>query len=257
MQSQNNMLSPINTVNGVLLFDTPNLQLSNAYLLAREKEGRVLTDEQVALLPNFFGNAQVSKEWRCRNNTLNRFENYLHGKRYNNVLEIGCGNGWFSNRLANYANNVVAQDINIPELEQAVRVFNEKNIDFSYVESIEDWVALFSFDLIVFNASIQYFENVQPLFDALKNSLTHNGEIHILDSCIYDSVNEVFLAKNRTDEYYKKIDVPEMSRNYFHKSNNDFLMFERLYTHKNNLMNKFFKPYKSPFPWLRYIHKIS
>ena len=49
------------------------------------------------------------------------------------ILDVGCGNGWFSGQLAAIASaKVYALDLNRMELEQAARIFNLHNLILCY-----------------------------------------------------------------------------------------------------------------------------
>ena len=67
------------------------------YLRVRDKEGRVYTDDFAKCLPYVPKQHTQYQEWKYRVNTCLRFENYLKNKNFREVLDLGCGNGWFTN----------------------------------------------------------------------------------------------------------------------------------------------------------------
>ena len=113
---------------GVYYHSLPNLNLSESYLTVREKENRILEDEIVKNLPTISKQSAYYVEWNKRKDTQQRFEKYLQNKNIGSILEIGCGNGWFTNFLSNYCKEAIGQDINCTELEQAARIFKKENL---------------------------------------------------------------------------------------------------------------------------------
>jgi len=224
----------------------------------RENEKRVYSDKEVRLLPNTSKSNPHKEEWKMRKCSLHRFTNYI--KKYDeklNLLDVGCGNGWFSANIANSSSiNIYALDVNKIELEQAARVFNFKNIYFIcgniFVNIFEDR----SYDIITLNSSIQYFDNFSTLIKRLFYFLTDEGEIHIIDSPIYNR-NELAGAKERTARYYISNGFTEMAKHYYHHTFDELKDFNYkiLYDPKavQNNLKKIFGFKDSPFPWFRII----
>lgn len=224
-----------------------------AYINVRDKEGRLLDDEQVKRLPYALEDDPHYKEWLCRLHSSQKVLRYLQGKDFNCsdwLLDIGCGNGWFSNLLAQTQTaNVLAVDINQNELEQAARVFKCDNLYFAYLDLLRDKRLLEPVKLICFNSSFQYFDQPIELLDLCLSLLTDDGEIHILDTPIY-SVEEVAAAKQRSQDYYRQLHADDMIDFYQHHSRS---LFEGYKVEWLYLPAK--KPQRrstdSPFPWLK------
>jgi ubiquinone/menaquinone biosynthesis C-methylase UbiE len=165
-----------------------------------------------------------------------------------NILEIGCGNGWLSNRLSCVpATEVTGLDINPVELEQAKRVFADKrNLHFIQGDLRQGVLGDSRFDLIVFAASIQYFPSLIEIISKAKTLLKTGGEIYITDSMFYDQ-QDLKNAKARSATYFDSIGFPEMSNWYFHHSITalDCFNYKILYR-PGNFMSRFFK-HNDPF----------
>ncbi|MGB0883640.1 MAG: hypothetical protein ACPGTG_02870, partial [Flavobacteriales bacterium] len=87
--------------NGLCFLTEEKDEHSALYLKVRQAEHRVLSDEQVSKLPKTEKNYSLAKDWKLRTNTLHRFTTYLNkSKKPLTILEIGCGNGWFSHQLS-------------------------------------------------------------------------------------------------------------------------------------------------------------
>lgn len=241
---------------GVYIFENEKNPFEELYLKLRRKEKRLYSDEEVKLLPFASSLNPHKREWDYRAKSFIRFKEYL--KKFNeelNILDLGCGNGWFSGELSKTFNhNFYCLDVNLYELRQAVRLFNDENIKFIYGDLFKMEIAKNSFDLVVMNSSVQYFGNLNSLLKELMYALKLEGEIHIIDSPFYEE-EELQTAKERTTAYYNSLGFPEMSDFYFHhtyKNLNDF-NHQILYdprTLKNKLLSLAFKS-DSPFPWIK------
>lgn len=242
--------------NGVVMISKPHKTFSDIYLKVTEKEGRLYSDKEVKQLPEIDSNHKYFKEWKFRKKSAERLVNYINkGKKVKKVMEIGCGNGWFSNYLAfNCDVQVCGLDINLPELEQAARVFEHPNVYFTYGDIFANAPFQRNLDLIVLNKVVEYFPDLEFLFERLAKFLRKGGEIHILDSPFFPPY-EVYEEKIKTMQYYKSIGYPAMSVNHFHHSMKDIKNFEILYYGKSNKFFKLINWNDSPYMWLKWVKK--
>ncbi|MEO6682001.1 MAG: class I SAM-dependent methyltransferase [Ginsengibacter sp.] len=214
-------MSTLKIINGFL---TPNpledwTDFEEVYITLREKEGRILREEEILRLPEVDKSNPLYKEWKIRKRSSRKLLNYIQkNPRFSDVLEVGCGNGWFTSLLADSAKGKVwGIDINRKELKQARKLFLKKqgNVRFLYGDIRSGFLAENKFDLIVFAASIQYFKSVKEIIHEALQHLTLQGEIHIIDSAFY-SPKEINFAKMRSEKYFTDLGFPSMSRFYFH-----------------------------------------
>ncbi len=232
----------------------PDESFESNYVLLRQKEGRIYTDEIVAALPFVSVENNHYKEWKARSESYERLANYL-GKKPSrlNILEVGCGNGWLSNRLAGINNNRVSGiDINLHELEQGTRVFGANpNLHFVHSDIFSLVNQPLKFDLIIFAASLQYFPSVAELMPAANGLLNKQGEIHVIDSPFYKN-QDLQNAAGRTALYYEQLGFPEMTQFYFHHSLDSMKQvgFEIIYSPKTFWAR--LKGNVNPFYWLRF-----
>ena len=229
-----------------------NNDFEKAYFKLRNKEGRVYSDEIVATLPYVNWKGVPGTEWAKRADSCNRLIDYIQQKQQKlTILEIGCGNGWLSNRMAHTNGNLVyASDVCLPELQQGHRVFGRnRNLIFVYAD-LPHLVELdIQFDLIVFASSIQYFPSLPLVIKNAKLLLKKGGELHILDSPLYHR-KDTTTAINRTKAYYNTLGFPEMADFYFHHSIEEIKQagFETMYSPKR--FWTFLKKINNPFYWV-------
>ena len=199
--------------NNVIICTNVNTNFSEKYIEIRNKEKRILTDKEVILLPCAIKSNPNYNEWKLRKSTCDRFLSYVSKKQnLNSILEIGCGNGWFANKISDISKTyVIGIDINLQELEQASRIFKKDNLNFIYKNIFEKQIEFKNqFDIIVINASIQYFEDFEDLINTLEFYLTKNGEIHILDSHFYTE-KKISSAKENSKKYYYNFGTHDMN----------------------------------------------
>ncbi|WP_341225352.1 methyltransferase domain-containing protein [uncultured Arcticibacterium sp.] len=221
------------------------------YLKLRTKEGRVLSDDLVKKLPDLPKNNPLFSEWQLRKDTQKRFCGYLKKKRRPlKILELGCGNGWFSSKMAEIKGvEVLGLDLNLLELEQAQRLFGNERVEFAYGNIFENIFEKESFDMVVINAAIQYFPSVSELFTVFFEIMKSHGEIHVLDSPFYKE-EQISEAKERSLEYYKSQDCTEMANFYFHHGFQDLKPFSPTYRRtKFYFLKKVLRKKQNPFVW--------
>jgi SAM-dependent methyltransferase len=187
----------------------------NKYLAIRTAEGRIYSDAELKVLPYLGFPHPNWREWGTRRKSLRILVDALKRQRARSVLELGCGNGWLSARLAEELGtaNVLGVDVNLTELKQAARVFRRSNLRFACAD-IFSCGQLGPFDAIVAAASIQYFPDLRALLRALLELKTVDGLIYLLDSHLYRDETEAEAAKQRSIDYYRKLGFDAFSSNY-------------------------------------------
>ncbi|MCI0610415.1 MAG: methyltransferase domain-containing protein [Anaerolineae bacterium] len=225
------------------------------YLHVREKEGRLYSDDVVARLPLMPSDNSLADEWRARSASASRLTQYLLRRATPlSILDLGCGNGWFSNLLSKFGHRVLSVDQNRHELKQAARVFSLNPCLFFIETNI--FSAPFmagTFDVIVLASVIQYFHDLPALLKVLLRYLKPKGEIHIMDSPLY-SDEELKAAVHRSQQYYSSLGFPEMAGHYFHHNLSDLDAFDSkwLYNPQSHIyrLKRLLGWVDSPFPWI-------
>ncbi|MBS1530405.1 MAG: hypothetical protein JSU01_08870, partial [Bacteroidetes bacterium] len=88
------------------------------YLAVRRREKRIYSDEQLLNLPDIDPDHIHAAEWKIRKRSGARLVDYLRKKRRSlRILEVGCGNGWLSAKMAGIPGSyVIGLDINQTEI---------------------------------------------------------------------------------------------------------------------------------------------
>lgn len=222
------------------------MKFEDYYIALREKEGRILSNKEISSLPNLPKNHPLFNEWEIRKKTLNRLSTYL--KRDKKAVEIGCGNGWFSNWLLQFYDDVIGIDVNRYELNQASLIFTDSHLTFKYVDDVMSYFERERPNAVFFNASLQYFNPQERILDKLLKVLPKGCEIHILDTPVYIKPKHTIAAKERSDAYYADQGFTEMRDYYFHYALEDFPKIQWVYTPKKGIQKLLVKD-QSPFPW--------
>lgn len=223
------------------------------YLRVREKEGRLYSDDLLARLPDIPTGHPLAEEWRARSVSASRLTRYLLRRPQPLlVLDLGCGNGWLANLLAASGLHVLGMDRNHLELRQAARVFSS-NHRLGFLEA-DIFSAPFPpalFDVILLASVIQYFPDLPTLLSLLLKYLKPGGEIHVMDSPLYNDDAGVEAAAARTQTYYASLGFPQMAAFYFHHRFSVLQSFSPrvLYSPRMLALKRLFGKPDSPFPW--------
>ncbi len=227
-----------------------NTDFEDLYLAVRQQEKRVYNDEQLRMLPDIDPLHIHAAEWKIRKRSCMRLLLYLFKKHKSlRILEVGCGNGWLSSRLANIPGTLVTGlDINQVEINQACRVFDKENLDFVYDTFNEDTFQDEKFDVIVFAASLQYFPSVKDILEQALSQLNPDGEVHIMDTHFYKP-EELNKAHARTLNYYNSLGYRQMAGHYFHHSINELSgLKHHILLNPDSVISLLGK--KGPFHWI-------
>jgi SAM-dependent methyltransferase len=236
----------------------PAADWSALYLEARSREGRLLPDATVAVLPDVPRGHPLAGEWRQRADSAARLVAYVRRRpRPMTIVDLGCGNGWLSNRIAAVeGSSVVGVDVNAVELDQAHRVFGGRpGLEFVVGDLADGALAADRPDLVILASVVQYVPDPTAVLAAIVVGLGPGGEIHVLDSPVYEP-SEVAAARQRTHRHYAGLGVPEMATRYFHHDWHIFDPFttDVLYrpdTRWRRVERRVRRRPRSPFPWVR------
>jgi 2-polyprenyl-3-methyl-5-hydroxy-6-metoxy-1,4-benzoquinol methylase len=202
-------------VNGVWQLGAVDPKLSALYEAVRSREQRIHADEVVRDLPASGGRTAHPAEWRVRARSLAELLSALrlHGSGLR-VLDIGCGNGWMSAALAAEGHSVVALDMHGIELEQAARVFADRDVTWCLGDPRDTVLPSAHFDVVVFAASLQYFRDLPALFERVFPLLRPKASVHVVDTMLYPDRTAADAALERSRAYYATLGAGEMAGHY-------------------------------------------
>ena len=107
-----------------------------------------------------------------------------------NILEIGCGIGTFSRRLAKYSKTITAIDLSPKMIETAKSLSKSYiNIDFQIADILETSFPDEHFDAIVSIATFHHLP-LEKVLPKLKKALKIGGKLLILDLSKIESIND-------------------------------------------------------------------
>lgn len=233
--------------------DSTKESFINTYMRLRKAEQRIYSDEEVRMLPHVSSAHPYYKEWLIRKRSADKLTHYLRKKKKElNILEVGCGNGWLSNKLSKLpGSRVTGIEVNTWELQQADRVFtSQHNLRFVHGDFSTMGTESRLYDIVILAASVQYFSSLKKVLENIRQHfLKPDGEIHIIDSPFYRD-KDMAAARLRTKRYYLNLGFPEMTPHYFHHTFSELEAFQ--YRFINNAAIKYFPFLKktSPFHWI-------
>lgn len=209
-----------NTVD-ILTPTEPWENFAAAYLALRQKEWRTPHDALLANLPDVPASHPHAQTWKMRKYGMQALLAVLQKQAAPNasILDIGCGNGWLSNRIAALGYRVTAIDVNLAELQQAARVFGRPGLRFAFAD-VFTWQPETSFDVAIISSAIQYFQSPKKLLDRLFSAHPQLQTVLISDSPFYQQ-SEKNTAALRSQQYYTNMGYAGMAAHYHHHSLND------------------------------------
>jgi ubiquinone/menaquinone biosynthesis C-methylase UbiE len=157
------------------------------YTRIRRAEGR--GSEQAAYyraLPFEDLTGRSTAMWRMRATTWRYVESRLLPQQPLDILDLGAGNAWLSNRLAQKGHRPVAVDIFTDGLD-GLGAARHYSMSFPLVEAEFDRLpfAAREFDWAIFNSSLHYSTDYGKTLREVQRCLRPAGQILVLDSPIY------------------------------------------------------------------------
>ena len=126
------------------------------------------------------------------------------------VLDVGAGNGWLSNRLAQRGHAAAAVDLSSNEFD-GLGCFHFYDAAFTPVQAEFDHLPFgeSSVDLVVFNASFHYSTNYAATLGEAQRVLASPGKVIVMDSPVYaDKASGEQMVNERQQEFTRKFGFP-------------------------------------------------
>ncbi len=201
-------------IDGIWRFLTPQQaeyyeNFIHDYETIRQAEGRGSTDPAYfRALPFKDLTGTMPEMWRMRAAGFRTFMKHVVQPMRNavlNVLDLGAGNCWLSNRLALEGHKVDAVDLLTNTWDGlGAHVFYETR--FRPVQAAYDALPFkkHRYDLVVFNASFHYSEDYDTTLSHVLHLLAKTGTLTIIDTPIYKREETGLLMVREREEAFKK-----------------------------------------------------
>jgi SAM-dependent methyltransferase len=116
----------------------------------------------------------------------------LPQRPYRNVLDVGCGLGTFTRKLAPFAEHILGTDISAEAIGQARKLSTEHlNIAYSQQDMLDDSQPEAGFDLIVLADTLYY---IDPLSDSRLKSIADSLSTKLAPGGLLLLVNHYFFG---------------------------------------------------------------
>ncbi|MDR0723255.1 MAG: class I SAM-dependent methyltransferase [Treponema sp.] len=115
-------------------------------------------------------------------------------KNCNTILDVGCGTGELTKKLVSYSKEIIGIDISENMIHEAKKRNNDEKITYLKV-SVEKYFeeADKTFDIIISIAALHHMDE-EKILQMMKNKLTRNGKIVILDLVKSETIGDWLLS---------------------------------------------------------------
>jgi SAM-dependent methyltransferase len=188
-------------------------------------------------------------EWRIRRETFRTLVGELDRRKANRwrVLDLGAGNGWLSNRLAERGHEPVAVDV-FPDDSDGLGACVSYLHSFCTVRADFDALPFEAgqFDLVAFNASLHYAPEPDRTLRTARGMLANGGVLVVMDSPLFeDEADGKAMADEQADAMRRRHDLADVER-----PGKGFLTFAGLDQTATALgLRTRFAPSRGPLAW--------
>jgi ubiquinone/menaquinone biosynthesis C-methylase UbiE len=107
-------------------------------------------------------------------------ESTLADRKFQNILELGCGTGKNTALLDRIGRRILALDLSPGMLQQAKTKLTTDHVFFVRADLTKPWPAKpRSFELVVCNLVLEHIEDLDPIFNQASLSLRAGGEFFV------------------------------------------------------------------------------
>ncbi len=127
-----------------------------------------------------------AEQWKIRARTFEYLRQHILPGTSSDILDVGAGNCWFSNRVALAGHRPVAVDF-FPDSQDGLAAARHYETQFPVLEADFDHIPVrdASFDVVVYNASIHYSTDYERTLNEARRCLRPGGRVVIADSPVY------------------------------------------------------------------------
>lgn len=156
---------------------------------------------------------------------------YLEPQKGDKLLDVACGDGTFSLKLAEKGIDVTGIDLSKKSIEAAKKISHREGIECEFVEGDAENMQLSSnhFDKIVCSSSLEHFKNDQKALKEMNRVLTDEGSIVITVDSLSYPISDFKKSKHQKQcsvvNYYDKIKLENSFENAgFELVKNDYIL---------------------------------
>lgn len=212
-------------------------QFVQEYEAVRLAEGRKAADRSFyRQLPLAASNHPAAAMWQQRAASYQLFVDKIvkksESKSTLKILDMGAGNGWLANRMAQRGHTVGAVDLTTNDFD-GLGVHTNYDHDFVPIQAEFDRLPLESdqFDLLVFNASLHYSADYDTTLREAIRVIKSDGQIVVLDTPVYENgASGRQMVAEREADFQKQHGFKSNSLN-----SENFLSHERIEALRNSL----------------------
>ena len=158
-------------------------------------------DQLYGAVPDPFGTELP--QYRYQQRKYDCLLSMLPQRRYRQALDIGCGLGAFTRKLAPFVDHVLGSDISAEALEQARRLsFNWPNIAYAQHNVLDSRNDDSSYDLIVLADTLYY---IDPLTDQRLKAIARNLASRLTPGGLILVVNHYFFGVDAASRHTREI----------------------------------------------------
>ena len=179
------------------------------YRRVRQLDGyRMQGTDYYRALPDASGDDPQASVWEIRRRSFHRLSRELLDRcpgRGANVLDLGAGCGWLSNRLAKIGCRPVAVDL-LADEKDGLGASECYETRFPCVQADFDCLpfAPGQFDVVIFNGSLHYSPNVTHTLQHASGMLRAGGLLMITDSPMFTRQADGWLMRRRLRERLRR-----------------------------------------------------
>jgi 2-polyprenyl-3-methyl-5-hydroxy-6-metoxy-1,4-benzoquinol methylase len=96
-----------------------------------------------------------------------------------NIIEIGCGSGRHTQKLAKNSNNICAIDLSSKMQEIAKEKIKSNNVNFICGDFMNIEIAPNSFDFAICALVLEHIENLAPIFAKISHTIKNGGSFFL------------------------------------------------------------------------------
>jgi len=208
-------------------------QFVREYETIRRHEGRNhRTSEHYEALPFKDLSGRYAADWRIRavsfKALVSRIMKPLEARlrRPLVILDLGAGNGWLSNRLAQRGHHLAAIDLLINTADGLGACMHYRS-HFTPIQAEYNClpIAAHQVDLVIFNGSLHYSTNFERTLAEALRVLRPEGQLIVLDSPLYHHAESGHAMVREREEYFtREVGYPSNAQ-----PSENFLTYERLH----------------------------